>query len=159
MANYWVWSLLFFSLSSFAASEQYHVCTDPEGRKTFTSQPCADDESAEVRTYRRSAGSSSSQRLSTDNPIYQQMKADNRRAEILRAKKQHRNNIEAYSNKMSKELAVLRAKKARANNNLAGAAWESSISEEMNSVTTKYTTLIDVERDRLSDLDSELAGL
>lgn len=149
----------FFSVGVFAVNGQYHVCTDAAGKKTFTSQPCAANESAEVKTYKRSAGSSASQRLSTDNPIYQKMKADNRRAEVFRSQKQHRDNIEEYSNRMSKELAVLKAKKGRANNNAAGAAWESSISEEMNAVTSKYTTLIGVERDRLDDLSSELAGL
>ena len=43
------------------------------------------------------------------------------------------------------KLALLRAKKNRANNNLAGATWEQSISEEMNAVTTFYNKRIERE--------------
>lgn len=146
-------------LFAVAGSGQYHVCTDAEGRKTFTSQPCAANESAEVRTYQRSSGSGGSQRLSTDNPIYQQMKSDNRRADIQRAIDARNKKITTLGASMEAELYHLRRKKSRAANNGAGATWEVSISEEMNAVTRKYTTLIGIERDRLNELNSELAGL
>lgn len=48
--------------------------------------------------------------------------------------------------------AELREKKSRANNNLAGATWEKSISEEMQSVTADYAT-------RTGVLLKELEGL
>jgi hypothetical protein len=147
------------SVSAIAGSGQYHVCTDEAGRKTFTSEPCAADESAEVRSYKVSSSPSKSQPITTDNPIYQQMKSDNRKAEVLRSIKKHNKNIEMYSSAMSSELAMLKAKKLRANNNIAGAAWEASISEEMSAVTDKYKTLIGVERDRVNDLNNELSGL
>lgn len=150
---------LVFPVLSFAAGGQYHVCTDAEGRKSFTSAPCAADESAEVRTYKSSPGASKSQPITTDSPVYQQMKADNRRAEVLRSIKTHRKNIDTYSSRMNVELAALKRKKMRANNNIAGAAYEMSISEEMKAVTNKYTTLISIERDRVNDLNAELSGL
>jgi hypothetical protein len=149
----------FLPLFAVAGSGQYHVCTDADGKKTFTSQPCAKDEAAEVRSYSVSDGAGSSKRLSTDNPIYQQMKSDNRRADIDRSIKIRNKNIADYGTRMESELKQLRRKKQRAANNGAGATWEVSISEEMSAVTQKYTTLIGIERDRLNELNSELAGL
>lgn len=151
--------LSILSAGAFAGSGQYHVCTDADGRKTFTSSPCAANQSAEVRSYNVSAGSSGSGRLSTDNPIYQQMKSDNRRADIQRSIKLRNKKITDYGDRMEIEISNLRRKKQRAANNRAGATWEVSISEEMSAVTQKYTTLIGIERDRLNELNSELAGL
>ena len=151
--------LSILSAGAFAGSGQYHVCTDADGRKAFTSSPCAANQSAEVRSYTVSEGSSRSNRLSTDNPIYQQMKSDNRRADVERSIKARNKSIAGYGDRMELELKHLRRKKQRASNNGAGAIWEVSISEEMSAVTQKYTTLISVERDRLNELNSELAGL
>ena len=142
-----------------AGSGQYHVCTGTDGKKTFTSEPCAQDQKAEIRTYNVQGGSEKSQRLSTDNPIYLQMKSDNRKIDIERAVKKHNKSIEEYSSRMESELSALKKKKLSAKNNRAGATWEISISEEMNAVTSKYTTLIGVERDQINDLKSELANL
>lgn len=149
----------FLPLFAVAGGGQYHVCTDAEGKKTFTSQPCKKNEVVEVRSYKVSDGASSSGRLSTDNPVYQQMKSDNRRADIQRSIKSRNKKISDYGDRMENELKSLRRKKQRAANNGAGATWEVSISEEMSAVTQKYTTLIGIERDRLNELNSELAGL
>lgn len=48
---------------------------------------------------------------------------------------------------MERELAALRKKKRYASNNVVGATWESGISEEVSAVTSKYTTLLNIERD------------
>ncbi len=50
------------------------------------------------------------------------------------------------------ELDQLRRRKGRANNNLAGATWEGSISQEMQAVTTKSTARIDALRRELAAL-------
>ena len=60
---------------------------------------------------------------------------------------------------MNGELSALRQKKSYANNNLAGAQWQTSISEEMSAVTAKYQTMIDAEKDRLAHLREQRAGL
>ena len=39
---------------------------------------------------------------------------------------------------MTREMDALRAQKARANNNLAGATWEQSLSTEMQAVAARY---------------------
>ena len=149
---------LIFSGQVFAG--QYHVCTDSQGRKSFQSQPCGDGVKAEVREYEvRESAPSEPGVLPTDSDIYKQMKADNRRAQINREIKKSENAISRYQSQMNAELAALRSKKGRANNNLAGATWEQSISTEMQAVSDRYGNMMSIERDRLSVLRQELADL
>lgn len=154
--------LLLCVFSGFAQAGQYHVCTDVDGKKSFQAMPCNDTEQAEVREYevRKSLGDSGpSVGLPTDSDIYKQMKADNRRAQLKRDIRKSELAIERYQGQMTTEMALLRKRKGRANNNLAGATWEQSISAEMQAVSDKYGNLIDVERDRLGVLRKELMGL
>ncbi|WP_297533461.1 hypothetical protein [Thalassolituus sp.] len=151
-----------FLLPVVAVAGQYHVCTDENGKKSFQTMPCNDADQSEVREYevRESLGGSGpSAGLPTDSDIYKQMKADNRRAQLKRDIKKGERAIDRYQKQMSGELAALRARKARANNNLAGATWEQSISAEMQAVSDKYGNLIGVERDRLTEYRRELSGL
>ena len=53
------------------------------------------------------------------------------------------------------ELERLRAKKALANNNLAGAAYEQSISTEMQAVVAKYNGEIQAAREDLQQLQQQ----
>lgn len=145
-----------------AGAAQVHVCTGADGKKTFQSMPCSGSAAvAEVKEYKVAPPSEAAgdNRLTTDNPIYQQMKADNRRAQLERDIKKAERNIEKYRQKMDAEIAALRNKKRYAANNQAGATWEQSISTEMQAVSSKYTSMIDVERDRISQMRQEVAGL
>lgn len=56
-------------------------------------------------------------------------------------------------------LAALRAKKAQANNNLAGAVWENSISEEMSAVVARYDVRIRGLREEIRRLEGEREAL
>lgn len=56
---------------------------------------------------------------------------------------------------MQGEIAALRARKRRANNNLAGAVLEQSISNEMAAVTSRYETRIQTIRSKIDRLESE----
>lgn len=160
MSKFFLCLLAVLPITVLAGSGQYHVCTDDAGRKTFTSEPCSDDEQSEIRSYSVTSGAAStSPRLTTGNPIYQKMKSDNRQADIKREIKALKKKTRKLGADMESDLALLRRKKLRANNNGAGATWEVSISEEMSAVTQKYTTLIDLERDRLNELNVELSQL
>ena len=69
--------------------------------------------------------------------------------------------IREAEGRMNAELAALRAKKAQANNNLAGAVWENSISEEMSAVVARYDVRIRAiqgEIERLQGERERLAG-
>ena len=56
---------------------------------------------------------------------------------------------------MNAELAALRAKKAQANNNLAGAMWENSISEEMTAVVGRYDVRLRAIQGEIERLQGE----
>ena len=80
----------------------------------------------------------------------------------MHAETQKPRNRAAFSNAffpLSGELAALRAKKAHANNNLAGAMWEQSISQEMSAVVARYDVRIRAIRGEIERLQGERARL
>lgn len=147
-------------LPSLSVAGQLYVCTDGAGKKSFQAMPCEGGVASEVREYEvREVAPAQSQGLATDSDYYKKMKADNRRAQLNRDIKRSENKLKRYQSSMSKELAGLKAKKSRANNNLAGAQWENSISTEMQAVTEKYKNLMDAERSSLDRYRDELSAL
>ena len=60
---------------------------------------------------------------------------------------------------MDAELGRLRSKKDYANNNLAGATWESSISQEMSAIAQRYDTKIRLAAERVERLRAELSAM
>ncbi len=73
-------------------------------------------------------------------------------ADAERAIRNHNEGLDA-------ELAALRNKKRYANNNLAGATWEQSISAEMQAVSHKYKTKISIEQGKIDRLRREEESL
>ena len=67
--------------------------------------------------------------------------------------------IREEESRMNAELAALRAKKAQANNNLAGAVWENSISEEMTTVVGRYDLRIRAIHGEIERLQGERESL
>lgn len=67
--------------------------------------------------------------------------------------------ITNYRQAMNNELSALQQKKQLANNNLAGATWEQSISAEMSAVTQKYDTLIRNQQTRIERLRADADSL
>ena len=67
--------------------------------------------------------------------------------------------IREEENRMNAELAALRAAKAQANNNLAGAVWENSISEEMTAVVGRYDLRIRAIHGEIERLQGERESL
>ena len=76
--------------------------------------------------------------------------ADNDRKHHARLLTKHIRNkekeIESLRHEMDADMAILKRKKSYANSNLAGAAWEQSISTEMDAVARKYQVKIDAAR-------------
>lgn len=63
--------------------------------------------------------------------------------------------VDNYRRAMDSEMNRLRNKKLYANNNLAGATWEQSISDEMNAVASKYDSMIRAAQNRIDQLRNE----
>lgn len=55
--------------------------------------------------------------------------------------------------------AALREKKGRARNNLAGATWEQSISDEMQAVAAAHTTRVGMAQRELEDMRARRARM
>ncbi|WP_306603397.1 hypothetical protein [Azonexus sp.] len=98
-------------------------------------------------------------RLRRDKEYLAAREKERRRAELRYEIELSENRISGLEQQMDSELAILRARKSLANNNLAGATLEQSISVEMQAVTQKYSVQIDVEQQRIERMRKDLAGL
>lgn len=130
-----------------------------DGKTTFSQTPCATDaQKLELKIYRPSdeavqQAAEREKQLADSNETDRADRLKRQaKQEIVNTEKQ----IAATESQMEKELALLRAKKARANNNLAGAVYEQSISKEMDAVVTKYNAKIEVYREKISRLREKL---
>ena len=149
-----------YLLSQAVTAGQYHICTDADGKKLFSQQPCPDNTSAEVKTYEHiEQPAQQPARVTTNNATYQAIKNNNRRLELERNIKKTERKIDKLQTQQATELKRLRSKKRYANNNAAGAAWEQSISTEMQAVTDRYNSMIRNERDDLAAMREELRNL
>ena len=63
------------------------------------------------------------------------------------------------SEQITREMDALRAQKARASNNLAGATWEQSLSTEMQAVASRYKVMNDADQEQIKALRAKVAGL
>ncbi len=129
---------------------QVYVCTNNEGEQSFQQLPCESEVESEVRVIEPveligSVSPASSQ-------FYEEARSFNARAQLKHDVRRVESRISQYQRNMQKELDVLLRKKRSANNNLAGAQWETSISNEMQATTSKYQSLISIEQNRLNAL-------
>lgn len=152
-------TVLMLTLSAAIAGE-YNVCTGANGKKLFTSQPCPSGQNAVVKTYKKlepSAQEGSVFNLN-NNKAYTSMRDNNRSLELKRNIKKTRSNIDQLHANRDKELARLRIKKSRANNNVAGAIFEQSVSAEMATVSNLYDSKIENEQRKLDRMLDELSN-
>ena len=116
------------------------------GNQQVTPQPAANTSSA----------SSSPQ---NENERLSQMQRERRLREMSYDIADAEREIKLLETAMETELASLNEKKGRANNNLAGATWEQSISSEMQVVADKYRLKIATAQARLDSLRKERESL
>lgn len=138
---------------------RYFVCTDAGGAKSFQEQPCAAGKRSEIRHYDKAPAVNAAPRLTTSNPAYQDLRNSNRQLELQRHIRQGEYNLRTIELRRNSELKALRSKKQQANNNLAGAVWEQSISAEMQAVNARYDAMLRTEQQQLDQLRNELASL
>lgn len=139
---------------------QYHVCTDKNGKKLFTSEPCPSDHEATTKSYKTSNQTTNTSRMNLDeNEAYKSMRDNNRRRELERNINKSEQNITKLGERRDNELAQLRKKKGRANNNAAGAIYLQSISAEMTTVNDRYKSKIESEQRSLDRMINELKEL
>jgi len=67
--------------------------------------------------------------------------------------------VDGYQSAMDGQLVALQRKKSLAKNNLAGATWEQSISTEMQAISERYRTRIQITQDRIVSLHKQADDL
>lgn len=134
-------------LSASVQAAQVYVCTNANGQKTYQQQPCRHSAKMEVKNYEALVVGTSMPALDIEAGRKEQAQtAQGREAQRIEQK------IAEYQASMQAELAQLKARKALANNNLAGATLEEGISTEMQAVTNKWSILIQTEQNKLNAL-------
>jgi len=162
-----IFTLAALSLASGAQAQVYKCKID--GKTVFSDQPCsADAKPIDVRPAMGS-GEPSSEFFqpsaapinSSNNPqaVVERMELDRARRTLEREISDRRSQINAEQAAMDRELGTLRQQKLRARNNLAGATWEKSISEEMNAVVARYDVRIRTLQDEIARMEADLTGL
>lgn len=154
-------TLALLSFHSPAYSGQYHICTDKNGKKLFTSEPCPDNHEVITKSYEASSISNnrSPQVNLNENESYKSIRDNNRRLELNRSIKKSEDNLLNLEARRDGELATLRQKKNHANNNAAGAIWLQSISTEMGTVNDRYKSKIESEQRKLDRMLNERSKL
>lgn len=151
-----------------SAHAQVYKCK-VDGKTVFADQPCATDaKPIDVRPASGHSAPALPPLVITTPGATQPINASSNpqavvaRMEHARALRDmdHRIDVEhsrirEEEGRMNAELAALRAKKAHANNNLAGAVWENSISEEMTAVVGRYDVRLRAIQGEIERLQGE----
>ena len=147
--------LLLATAFSAIASANVYKC-DIDGVITYSQIPCNHD--AQVTEYTTEAlistpqpqANQSAEAQATMNRLSESIKKRDIRIAINRLK----SDKARLKCKRDNKIAKLKNAKRSANNNLAGAVWEDSLSEEMAAIAVQYDTdvrAVDAEIDRLND--------
>lgn len=116
------------------------------GKTVFSGSPCAQDaEKIELKVNKPSTEDRALMEQQVDKwgKGIAKQKLIQKRDAVLREIRRNQFRLDSLNDEMESELEALRIKKRRAYHNLAGATWEQSISEEMNSITRKYQVKLD----------------
>lgn len=143
-------------------------CVGADGRVSYQAQPCSGGTSKTINIQAAppsasKAGSSPAAIGQSTQTSEQRTLANFTRERRIREVKDQiaglENDIEQRNRRMQAELDTLRYRKSFANNNLAGATYEQSLSTEMQAVTSRTKAQNDVDFERIRALRADLAGL
>lgn len=171
---------LSLAVAAFASGQAWAInkCTGPGGAVVFQDAPCAGK--GEALTVRPASGAapkplptdaaaasndgvSPSRPLTEAQRIERQVAAsqqDRRKQELeVRLVPDAEGAIHRHRAVCDRDMKALQAKKARANNNLAGATWEGSISGEMTALATTCDTRNRELREDAATLRAECQSL
>ena len=152
------------SLITFPAAAGMYKCVE-DGKTIFQDRPCAGSGSAITVTPANSVvapENSSGKAPAEPNSVtklrdnVRTMEGERKQRELAYAIRDAEREVDAYQSQMDRDLAALQQKKVLAKNNLAGATWEQSISTEMQAVSDKYKTKIQITRDRILHLQKQV---
>ncbi len=135
-------------------------CVDDVGKVVYQSAPCPATAKGSEITLQKAppvpvASPVDAEELKRIQQTANAMERERKLKEINRAISDTEELITDYRQAMNSELSALQQKKQLAQNNLAGATWEQSISAEMSSVTQKYDALIRDQQTRIERLRAD----
>lgn len=142
-------------LAALPAAAQVNKCI-VAGRVVYQAAPCKPGTQQAVIQPRsdvsEAAAQANREKFLADDKVRQ---TNNRRDRLDAEIAARETDISDYQKAMDGELAALQTRKARANNNLAGATWEQSLATEMQAVTAKYKAKIETAQERIKTLRAE----
>jgi hypothetical protein len=157
--------LLAATLCISPAAYALNKCVSPNGKISYSDMPC-EKSAKKAELSRESSVSANSNVAGTQTggsvdaeKKFKALQASGRERSIRSELEGIDTEIYLYRRQMEDELARLRDKKRYANNNLAGATWEQSISAEMQTVTATYDSKMKIASDKAKALRDELTGL
>lgn len=159
MIKFLTFTAVFVGFSSFAG---VYKCT-VDGKEIYSQTEC--EEGTQVRLYKlEKIQQSEKTHLSTTNSVSNNNRSNANdttvEAHIINNKiKRSQKKIESYQSKMRRELAALKTKTYYAANNNAGANYHNALSNEMQAVSEKYKTYINIERENISEFRRQIAAL
>ncbi|MBS0322200.1 MAG: DUF4124 domain-containing protein [Proteobacteria bacterium] len=147
-----------------------YKCTD-NGRVVFQDRPCAT--AGEVITVKPAnspdvatpthksvpAPASAAEQFQRLKQDVAQMEFERKKRDLEYAIRDRDHEITLAQQQMEVDMSRLQSKKLLAENSLAGATWESSISQEMEALGQKYRSRIQVATDERAQLRKELDDL
>ena len=133
------------------AQTNFYQCQDQWGQPVFSQKPCGED--AEQRSIEGPKQSGSGE---YHKEVWAKVSAGNAIRDAERQIVRREDRVEILESERDRKIAALRSKKRYANNNLAGATWEESISSEMQAVNEQYQSKIDSERRKIDRLQDQI---
>lgn len=140
-------------MSSCRLGAEMYQCENEKGRLSFSDKPCGDNaktiEVKEPSTYGGNQSAAEWDAIVAANDLREYDR------EILKRQE----TVSRYRRVRDNELASLSRKKELSANNLAGANWEISLSQEMDVIQNKYRGLIESEEKEIAYLREQMEKL
>jgi uncharacterized protein DUF4124 len=143
------------------AQTQFYKCNDKWGQPIFSQRPCGDNAEAGTVSGPPPTGTpatitAEATTASTESPsAWDKIEAANTLREANREIHRREAQVTSLEKERDQKLAALQNKKRYANNNLAGATWEESISSEMQAINDQYQSKIDSQRQKIGRLQEQ----
>ena len=139
-------------------------CVNDAGQVVYQTTPCPTTTKGSELTLQKApppaaTSTADAEELKRLQQTAGKMERDRRLTEIDREIKQLESRIIDHRSALNNEIANLQRKKQSANNNLAGATWEQSISDEMSAVSQKYDALIRNDQSQIDLLRADAERL
>ena len=155
--------LLFIAIATAAitANAEIYRC-QVDGKTEFSQTPCAADAEKYQVDYTRQNAENAQSISDQTSRLRESTNASLNQMEINRLGREidkEEANIRILQDKRDRELAALRSKKRRANNNLAGATWQQSISDEMIAVNKRYDSQVEDKQKRIERMLDQIDRL